>query len=699
MSAVLLYQRRAKRSVPCHSGFISTAWMFRLSACILLSLAARSGAQSSGAVSGSVALQRHYDEAQKLQAAGNLESAAKEYRLFIADVMSQLAVGMTHAGQYKEAVVYFDEASTLAPSNPSLQLEYADAALLNGDLERANKILDETAKSGILSKEQQARLHLLRGRILGKKDSSAQERGELEQAVALDPTFENGYELAVTCLNIGDNNCAAKIFAEMSASFGDSAQLHMYFGRAYANSDFQKEAVAEFQRALSMNGRLPGAHYSLAASYLATSGNEKLALAIKELKTEIVLFPKNATAYAALGHLEANQHDLVAAEKHLSRAVALNANDPDTFLYLGQVYAELKRVPEAIAALRTSIQLTSDPSRNHYQVQGAHYLLGRLLMQAGDSSDGMKELEASQALLNANLTRDRDRLSDYLEQNATEPSQSDADAKMRATIVAQQRRQPVNPEAQRQVEAFQSEITPAVADSYNNLGAISASGNDLQTALKDFEQAAAWNPAMEGLDQNLGKAAFALGDFKTAIPPLTRYVQTHPADTSLRSALGLSQFILKDYNSTLTTLRPIEASPDITPQVAYAYAESLVEVGKLSEGIERLKTLETRTPKAAAIHRALGEALARSGNTHSAIEELREAIQLNPLSPESFDILGNVQLGEGDTPSAIVSFEQAVKLDTQNSTYHLDLAQAYRKDSRTLEANRELQIIENLRHP
>jgi tetratricopeptide (TPR) repeat protein len=657
-------------------------------------------AQVQEGTAGGSALQAHYEQALKYQTADNLEQAAKEYRLFLADALDELAVGIAHAGQYKQAVPYFDEVMHLVPQSSvqfaAMALEYAHAAVLNGDLEHASALVEQATLDSTQDKALQAKVHLLRGRILVKKSSNEQARRELEQAVALDPTFENGYELAVTCLNLEDKNCAAKIFSEMSASFGDSAQLHMYYGRAYENSDFQTDAVTEFQHAIAMNSRLAGAHYSLAAAYLAIGSGDKLTLAMNELKTEIRLFPKNAIAYAALGHLEADQHQLTEAEKNLNRAVALNERSPDTFLYLGQLDAAMNKTAEAQAALQKSIELTTDPSRNRYEVQKAHYLLGRLLMQSGDTAEGKKELATAQALLNANLSRDRDRLSDYLEENHGMSSQPDPQLSAQAAIVAQQSAPAADPEAQRQVDAFRKQIAPAVADSYNNLGAIAASEKNLGEALHCFEHAAEWNPTMDGLDLNWGRAAYAAGEFKQAIAPLARYIHAHPDDVQMRSALGLSQFVLRDYVNTLATLKPIEAASETAPQIAYAYAESLVETGKIPGGVERLKSLERRTPNAAAVHRALGEALALSGDPNSAAQELMTAIKLNPESADSYDALGKLQLSEGDTAAAIASLERAVGLDAQAGGFHRDLADAYRKASRSADATREMELYDKL---
>ena len=97
-----------------------------------------------------------------------------------------------------------------------------------------------------------------------KLGKNSEAKTEIERAVALDPSFENGYELAVADLDLGDGEGASKVFSEMLMSFGDTARIHMLFGQAYLGSDFQSKAVDEFKKSIAKNDRLPGAHYLLA---------------------------------------------------------------------------------------------------------------------------------------------------------------------------------------------------------------------------------------------------------------------------------------------------------------------------------------------------------------------------------------------------------------------------------------------------
>jgi len=64
---------------------------------------------------------------------------------------------------------------------------------------------------------------------------------------------------------------------------------------------------------------------------------------------------------------------------------------------------------------------------------------------------------------------------------------------------------PVDSKATKAVEDFEKRLAPALADSYNNLGAIAASGKNYVAALGYFQRAAEWNPELPVLDYNRGR--------------------------------------------------------------------------------------------------------------------------------------------------------------------------------------------------
>jgi tetratricopeptide (TPR) repeat protein len=605
--------------------------------------------RSSASASDESILQKRYEAAQRFQANGDLAHAAVQYRVFLADALGEIAIGNSAAGRYDKAQDDFDEALRLVPDFPMMQLASARATLKAGRAEHASLLAKALLQRYPTNTKIQTDAHVLLGRALIKMDKNAEAKQQFEAALYLDPTFDNGYELAVADLNLGDAEGARKVFAEMLSSFGDTAALHMYFGQAYGNSDFQSDAVSEFEKAIAKDPRLPQVHYSLAVAYLATAGDSKLAQAEAELRKEIAISPKEAAAYAALGHLLAThgqgQNDQTEAEADLKKAAELDPANPDGLLYLGQFYADQKHVAEAETALRKSIALTTDVSRNSFQVQKAHYLLARLLMQDGDKTGADAELAASKALMQQNLSRDQNRLSQYLD----ETKRSGMGAEFAQPMKRIDDDQGNETKSTSAVDAFERRVTPAIADSYNNLGAIAGSEQDYAGALVDFQRAAEWQPSMPGLDFNWGRAAFSAAAYTEAIGPLGRFLQAHPEDKDARRILGLSQFMVKNYSGARGTLEPLAGRTGEAPPVQFAYADSLLKTGDAEAAVTRLEVLEKATP---------------------VLPEVRPALS------EAYAIVGRRQLEKGDARGAVVNLQNAIRLDPDNAALRETLQQA-----------------------
>ncbi len=562
-------------------------------------------------------LQQQYLSAQSFQRSGNLTAAAAQYHAFLASALADLAMGYALVPDYAHASSLFDDALALDPNSPTLLLDYTHAALAAGDLPHTRTLASALLADPAATPQQLAEAHQLLGRTFLRLTRDQDARKQFEAAVALDPTFANGYDLAVACLDLDDEKCASNIFAEMQRSFGDTAEIHFAFARAYGDSDFQPHAIAELHRAIELNPRLPGEHYLLAALLLATTNDATpLAAAEAELRKELAIQPNDATSYAALGKIKLTEKLYPDAETFLKKSIALAPTDPDAFLYLGQLYFETDQLDKAESALRQSITLTTDVSRNRFQVQKAHYLLGRILMKQGHPDAAHAEMTISRDLSDKTLAQDKTKLA------ALTDSPQDASAATPTQSTTPNSSTPKDPTALTRVEAARARLTPALADSYNNLGAIAATNSDYPSAVAFFKQAALWNPTLDGLDFNWGRAAFAGSLFADAVAPLARYTRTHPNDTGARSALGFSQFMTADYRAALTTLAPIANSTDLAPQIAYAYAESLIKTGSLLAGIARLTTLEHAHPEIPDVHHALAEAYSLQGNHQRAADEL-----------------------------------------------------------------------------
>jgi tetratricopeptide (TPR) repeat protein len=643
-------------------------------------------------------LQKHYDAAQHFQQTGDLGSAAPEYRAFLAEAEGEVAAGHAHIGDYARAASLFEESLALEPDSRPIRLQYAQTALLINDASRTESLARSLLSDPGGDSQELAEAHRILGRALHKMNRDREAKEEMEKAIELDPSFENGYDLAVVCLDLEDGKCASQVFAELEHSFGDTPAIHMQFGLAYGNSDFGPLAITEFRKVIAENPRFPGAHYSLAASLLSARDDGKdISEAEIELKKELTISPHDFLTYAALGKLAITDQNYAEAERYLGRATSLNPANPDAYLYLGQMYFDTHRLADAEAALRKAIKLTRDPSRNRYQIQKAHFLLGRVLMTEHRSEDAHAEMEIAHTFVDQNLSHDQGALAGLLNDHSAASTPADTPSvstNPRSSPV--QTSQDIDPAALRDLSAFEKRLTPAIADSYNNLGAIAASGKDYSASLRFFQQAAGWDATIEGLDLNWGRSAFMASRFSDAIPPLSRYVRSHPDDSGTRGALAMSQFMTHDFSGCVSTFKGVEGQLASLPQMEYVFAESLVETGQVSAGKRRMESLAAAHPEIADVHRALGEVYESEGEQKKANEELRTAIELNATDPQAHYDLGKVEVESDDAAAAISELETATRLTPGDPAFHRELAAAYRLALRNQDAEKELAISEKL---
>jgi tetratricopeptide (TPR) repeat protein len=665
-------------------------------------------------------LKRHYDAAQSFQAAAKLEAAAVEYRLFVGDALERLAVGRANVGDYGKALPMFEEALNLVPSNEDVRLDYAEACRRADDLQKAKSL----AQDALTAEPQSAKAHTTMGRILSQMKDNQGAIEQFEAAVGIQPDFENGFALANEYLRAKEEAKATKVFEEMLATYSDPS-VGIRVGTAYAEHGYPGQAIAEFKKVLAKNPKYPGAHYSLGAAYLVSASDALYPQAEEQFREELALRPDDYLSRYQLGFIELSQHRLKEAETDLTRAAALDPRNPDSYLSLGQLYMETNRPADAEAALRKSIALTPNVTRNHYQVQRAHYMLARLLLQSGQTDEGKAEMQISQQLLRKSVLQNQGR-----DGNAG-AAETDGSAVSAAADAQSQGKQAVDPEEEKPVAAYEKELAPAIADSYNNLGAIAAGNNQLAQALGYFEKAYDWNPSLPGLDFNWGKAAFSAFRYGEAIAPLGRHLKAHPDDAWARSALGTSLFMTGKYADAAKTFQPAEEAVIATPQLDYMYSVALIKTGEYDKGLAQLKALEAKKPGFAAPHEALGEAFAARKDFKDAAGEFRQVIKLNRddfgakynlalaliqlqqndeaqamlaelakswQDPHVYFTLGKLQLGRGDLAGATANLEKAARMSPNSGPIHYELAAAYRREARTQDADREMKVYESLRN-
>jgi tetratricopeptide (TPR) repeat protein len=659
-------------------------------------------------------MQKHYEAAFRFQKAGNLPKADSEYKVFLGMALHQIANGRANLGEYARAVPMFEEALRLDPGYRSLQMDYAGAALDAGALRKAKSaaisVLDSLKTNSQLPDAHTVSVLAQSLLELGEHQQALE---QFKTAVQLHPGFGTSYDLAAAYLFLGDKPNAAKILDEIPSRFGDTATIHLKIGILYGKQKFFEEAIAQFRSAIARDSRLKGAHYSLGASYMMQTGESAYAKAEVEFRKEIGIDSENPLVYAPLGRIALSQHRYADAEADLKRAVQLNPQNAGTFLILGQVHREVGKIHEAEAAFRKAIALTLDPSLNGYEVERAHFWLGRLLIQNGSPADGRKELDISRDLLYLKERQNQSRLA--------------GNAILQAPL---EKTHEPNPEDLVAQKTFEKQAAPLISSSYDNLGVDAARAGDFAGATAYFGQAARWNPTLDGVDKNLSYAAFAANEYAEAVGPLSRMLALHPEDAEVRTMLGLSYSMVHDYAQSLRVLRPIEVNLQSNPQMELTYFGSMAIAGDYGQGLARLQTLAEAHPDVAIIHYFIGQSYASKEHYGQAAEELHAALRLDPSSadakyalalvdvalgdkadaltlfselaepgtkePEVYYQLGMLQIALGSAKAAVGNLETAVSLNTMNANYHQQLAEAYRKNEQLEEGDREQKESERI---
>ncbi len=299
-----------------------------------------------------------------------------------------------------------------------------------------------------------------------------------------------------------------------------------------------------------------------------------------------------------------------------------------------------------------------------------------------------------------------------------------------------------------------TELDPASADAFFNLGAAYMEKQDYSEAIAPLKRALQLSPDLAVAHQFLGYALLAQGYAVEAIPHLQRVGaldalgiaqievgqlneavvnlsaarSKHPNDPDLQYYLGHASGLLsKNSIDTLLAMHPDSARAHQAlaenyfvlrqmPQAEKEYLEALrlrpnlpdlhLELGQVYANSAQWPKAETefraeaklRPGSAEAAYR-LGTALLQEGKSHDALIELKRANELKPEMPETLYSLGKAALLGGDGSTAEQSWLKVVELEKDTSLAaqsHFGLAGLYRKQGKTAQAQHEMQEFQKL---
>ncbi len=172
--------------------------------------------------------------------------------------------------------------------------------------------------------------------------------------------------------------------AESEAAFArlfnvkpDSAAGHLVAAQMLLKREYEKEASDEINLALTIDPKLPQAHFLLGE--LEIAGN-RLDRGIAEMKSELAVNPDSYMAWYRLGDAYVRQEDWDEAVPNLQRSIWINQFFSAPYILLGKCYFKQKNYSNADSILKHALEL--DP-----QNYSANYLYAQTLVAEGKKDD------------------------------------------------------------------------------------------------------------------------------------------------------------------------------------------------------------------------------------------------------------------------------------------------------------------------
>ena len=190
------------------------------------------------------------------------------------------------------------------------------------------------------------------------------------------------YVFSMAANKSGEKETEEKALARLVDIGGDRPEFHLLLGKAYLNRRETQKAVAELERAASLNPNLPFVHLNLGIAYMRTGETNR---AEEEFRTDIQIEPDVPDTYELQGEYYLRAANNVEAEKCFHEALKRNAGMVEAQIGLAKAYFGEGQYKQALASIDEALRRGSN-------AQSAHYLRGKILTKLGRREEGQKEM-------------------------------------------------------------------------------------------------------------------------------------------------------------------------------------------------------------------------------------------------------------------------------------------------------------------
>jgi tetratricopeptide (TPR) repeat protein len=292
-------------------------------------------------------------------------------------------------GQFDEAIAQLQTLEAVTPRPEGLSHELGIAYYKKADYSNAIRFLKEATEQN--AKDNEATQLLGLSYYLSGKPQEAAPLLEKVQTWYPNANVDASYILGICYIHLKDYPRARGAFAKMFDVGPDSAASYLFTARMLLRQEYDPVAEEYAQKAISLDPKLPLAHFLLGELHLYKS---RVTEAVDDFRQELALNPGHAPAYYKLADAYSRIQKYDDAERLLQRSIWLDSTSTGPYILLGKV---LQKKGEPLLAQRALQRATTMDPNNSI----THHLLGQVYRDLGKTADADRELKIAEELLNA----------------------------------------------------------------------------------------------------------------------------------------------------------------------------------------------------------------------------------------------------------------------------------------------------------
>jgi len=314
------------------------------------------------------------------------QTGAAQVRPEPADPDIVAARTLLQQGKYEDAIAQLSSLTAKKPQLKGVFSELGTAYYKKGDYIKAIESFKQALAENPDNKEATQLLGL--SYYLSGRPSEAIPFLEKVQGWYPRANVDASYILGLCYIQAKDYPQARRAFARMFDVPADSAASYLFTARMLLRQEFDPIAEEYAQKAITLDPKLPLAHFLLGELHLFKS---KIPEAIADLQQELAINPGHAPTYYKLADAYSRVQKFDDAERLLQRSIWLDATSTGPYILMGKILEKKGEAELAVRALQHALNM--DPNNSV-----THHLLGQAFLDMGKTEDAERERKIAQQL-------------------------------------------------------------------------------------------------------------------------------------------------------------------------------------------------------------------------------------------------------------------------------------------------------------